>query len=371
MEPRQDSSSTSVMVLVIFALWCIFTGLGNPVNPSTACSGCATIGSNAPVSPSPHSTVSPQGGLTEDEIQFRTDLVKMKILEALNLEEPPNVTTPLPDIPYKFDEMSFQEKREDKRTSVVFLIGSKVSEGCEQTPESVCYRIQKEGKSECGIKSEKLWIFVQNSTVTWNNLLVFENHENGSIERIAKFNGNVTGWVPIKLHPWYWVGASEEKSRIFTFSYQHSSTGVIDQLVRTFEQHSPLIELATESCSSHNRQKRSVTTPRCARSRNPQCCLQEFTVNFTAIGWNWILVPRTVSANYCQGSCNAHILSDREENHRYIMYRSYGFYKNPNMLPCCVAVEKTSLHVIVFNSRNNSVEPKRIPGLSALGCECY
>lgn len=373
MGPRNDSSSSSAMVLVIFALWCIFTGLGNPTNPSTTCSGCGSIGSNAPVSPSssPYNTVSSQGGLSADEIEFRTNLVKMKILEALNMVEPPNVTTPLPDIPYTFDEMSFQEEKEDKMPSPVFLIGRKVSEGCAETPQSACYRFQKEGKTECDIKSEKLWIFVKNSNSSGNDLLVFENHTNGSVQPIAKLNGTVSGWVPIELHPLHWTGQLEDKSRTFAFSYDHSSADVINQLVGIFKHHTPLIEFTMDECSTHDRETRSVRRQRCGRTRDPQCCLQEFTVNFTAIGWNWILLPRTVSANYCQGTCNLHILSQLEKNHRAMMYHSSGFYGNPNMLPCCVAVEKSSLHVIVYNPRDNTAVPRRVPGLSASGCECY
>ena len=35
------------------------------------------------------------------------------------------------------------------------------------------------------------------------------------------------------------------------------------------------------------------------------CCMENFYVNFTAIGWDdWIIVPKGYAANHCTGSCS-------------------------------------------------------------------
>lgn len=243
-----------------------------------------------------------------------------------------------------------------------------MSNGCLWNQTALCFHFEDDGSKKCEIKSEKLWVYTH-ANIT-NDVIIYESYANDFMHRIAIDADKKDGWIFIELEP----RRGQITSRNFSFSlYQLNDTNTIDS-TEIFGKHTPLLEITTEKClENEHREKRSLITQRCGRShtRDSQCCLQQFEVNFTAIGWNnWIRAPPTFSANYCRGRCNYHVMAI-DYNHRNLMYLYSRHLGVAAMLPCCVPVNKTFLQAIVYHTSNQTLGSKVIPGISASACECF
>lgn len=330
------------------------------------CNGCQSTSS-----PSGNDNANNVDPITREEREFRTNLVKLKILKALGLESPPNVTSPISTIPQSFEDMSFEYAPKEQQPAL-FLIGRTVSDGCLWNQTACCFYFRNEESMKCGIKSETLWVYMQVNVT--NDIRIYENHSNGFMasHRIVRDKGKSDGWVAIDLQP----RLEQLMYRNFSFiSYLNDSDAMM-QCKDLFGKHTPLLAVSTEDCGeAPHRQARNTITESCPRTRSsgeePECCLQQFVVNFTTIGWNnWIRAPPTFSANYCRGKCNLRTMV-REYDHRNMMYL-YGSHLRMNrMLPCCVPVQRTFLQAIVYHSSNHSLGSKVISGISASACECF
>ncbi|KAL9951493.1 hypothetical protein ACROYT_G044161 [Oculina patagonica] len=63
----------------------------------------------------------------------------------------------------------------------------------------------------------------------------------------------------------------------------------------------PFLVIDLDKPRTLNRRKRSID---CPSGKAVECCRRQLYVNFTKIGWDWILYPEGFYANFCDGDCN-------------------------------------------------------------------
>ena len=97
------------------------------------------------------------------------------------------------------------------------------------------------------------------------------------------------------------------------------------------------------------------------------CSLKSWYVTFEELGWgDWIVTPRGVNANYCEGGCS---IDRNMTNHAFIkkVYRErYSRYNLPEAF--CVP---TRIHPMsILFSTNGTIFLKKMPEMKAEACGC-
>lgn len=109
------------------------------------------------------------------------------------------------------------------------------------------------------------------------------------------------------------------------------------------------------------RYKRSLTCDQ-VKSNKDACCLENFYVNFTAIGWDkWILYPAGYHANYCRGQCDL-------SHARY--YHSTLLSKYSNIISLCCSPKQMAPLRLLYIDEENKVHQKSIPDMVVESCDC-
>uniref|UniRef100_A0A0N4ZI53 TGF_BETA_2 domain-containing protein n=1 Tax=Parastrongyloides trichosuri TaxID=131310 RepID=A0A0N4ZI53_PARTI len=113
------------------------------------------------------------------------------------------------------------------------------------------------------------------------------------------------------------------------------------------------------------RTKRSEQTSRC-KTKVDGCCKRNLRINFDNIGWNFIVSPKEIVANYCEGKC-----------HPYGVYTSIGSalyaLHNSNLFDhksCCFPSVFNDLNISIFRE-GSIVETKVIKDILVKKCDCY
>ena len=119
-----------------------------------------------------------------------------------------------------------------------------------------------------------------------------------------------------------------------------------------------------------SRNKRSLSSEEGNTADNSEiepCSLKSWYVTFEELGWgDWIVTPRGVNANYCEGSCS---IDRNMTNHAFIkkVYRErYHRYDLPeaNCVP-------TRIHPMsILFSTNGTIFLKKMPEMKAEACGC-
>ena len=97
------------------------------------------------------------------------------------------------------------------------------------------------------------------------------------------------------------------------------------------------------------------------------CTLKPWYVTFEQLGWgDWIVTPRGINANYCEGSCS---IVRNMTNHAFIkkVYRDrYDRYDLPEAF--CVPTRIQPMSILF--STNGTIFLKRMPEMKAEACGC-
>lgn len=84
------------------------------------------------------------------------------------------------------------------------------------------------------------------------------------------------------------------------------------------------------------------------------CCLRELTINFRDdLGWDWVIAPKSIRMNYCQGLCPAIWPSRAMSTTLLNLLRQTNPTASPE--PCCVAHKVKPLTLLIFNGGKHAL----------------
>lgn len=97
------------------------------------------------------------------------------------------------------------------------------------------------------------------------------------------------------------------------------------------------------------------------------CCLRELTINFREdLGWSWIIAPRTIKTNYCQGLCPAIWPSATMSRSFLNRLRLTNPTSAPE--PCCVAKKVKPLTILI--AIKGKLYLNRLQDVIVDSCDC-
>nr|AAV84743.1 transforming growth factor beta-like protein 1 precursor [Strongyloides stercoralis] len=96
------------------------------------------------------------------------------------------------------------------------------------------------------------------------------------------------------------------------------------------------------------------------------CCIKKSNINFEEIGWNFIVSPKILQAQFCQGDCyhpdNNMLLSN--------VLSKFKHLQDIEHKSCCYPTEYIPLNVSIFKS-GLTIETRTLNNLMAKKCSCY
>ncbi|XP_013387783.1 inhibin beta B chain [Lingula anatina] len=98
------------------------------------------------------------------------------------------------------------------------------------------------------------------------------------------------------------------------------------------------------------------------------CCKKHLYVDFSELGWDWILAPPGYQANYCQGNCGLSPSPSRFIHHHSFVVRGYKS-KNAHITPCCSPKKMSTLSILYLNE-NGEIVQSDIPKMIIDECGC-
>ncbi|XP_077870135.1 bone morphogenetic protein 2-like [Saccoglossus kowalevskii] len=109
-----------------------------------------------------------------------------------------------------------------------------------------------------------------------------------------------------------------------------------------------------------------------------ECKLYHWTVSFQDLGWNWIIRPKTVAANYCAGRCPYILKATARYNNtnnsyvRNILRSRYRQRQSPRSIPPRASCVPTVLKPIsiLFRTPGNSIGLETMEDMQASMCGC-
>ena len=127
----------------------------------------------------------------------------------------------------------------------------------------------------------------------------------------------------------------------------------------------PFLTLSKSSLVKSRKRRSSM---QCHETRNSECCLDTFVVNFKEIGWSdWILAPESYDAKTCKGECKD--LSKQFLKQHTIMVNQYGKQTATPVRHCCSPTKFKPLSLL-YRNNDNVVIKATLNQLVADECQC-
>ena len=124
------------------------------------------------------------------------------------------------------------------------------------------------------------------------------------------------------------------------------------QLISSRGRLRPFLVIEFEKSRKLNRKKRNAPID-CEGPRPTACCRQSFYVNFTKIGWDWIILPEGFHANFCEGSCESPI----SLLYGYSLILQEMNRKNLTPIPmCCTPSKMSALSILYFDYHEHIIK---------------
>uniref|UniRef100_UPI00358FA6C2 inhibin beta A chain-like n=1 Tax=Myxine glutinosa TaxID=7769 RepID=UPI00358FA6C2 len=104
------------------------------------------------------------------------------------------------------------------------------------------------------------------------------------------------------------------------------------------------------------------------------CCVEEFFVKFSKIGFDWIIKPEGFYANYCRGNCPTHLTGmpgTTASFHTAVLnkYRVQGIEPISSKPFCCIPTKLKPMSIIFYDEQQNVIK-KDIPDMVVEACGC-
>uniref|UniRef100_A0A8C4Q779 Inhibin subunit beta C n=1 Tax=Eptatretus burgeri TaxID=7764 RepID=A0A8C4Q779_EPTBU len=104
------------------------------------------------------------------------------------------------------------------------------------------------------------------------------------------------------------------------------------------------------------------------------CCVEEFFVKFSKIGFDWIIKPEGFFANYCRGNCPLHLTGmpgTAASFHTAVLnkYRVQGIEPMSSKPFCCIPTKLKAMSIIFYDEQQNVIK-NDIPDMVVEACGC-
>jgi len=117
--------------------------------------------------------------------------------------------------------------------------------------------------------------------------------------------------------------------------------------------------------SQHARRKRNNhhrgRFPFCNSNTTKSCCLKELLFNFAAVGWGFVIEPKSIYVNYCDGLClfGTNLTTSHSESLAEIHSSS----------PCCTPASYEPVSLLIRDEHGNH-SVIELPKMTAKSCRC-
>ena len=174
--------------------------------------------------------------------------------------------------------------------------------------------------------------------------------------RVKKEKKSGSGWIVVDvkniLQHWFNKTApyfnATERLHTLEISCQDCETEV-NHLISSRGRLRPLLVIDLEKPKTLSRRRRQ---PIDCGVRATECCRRSLTVNFTKIGWDWIIFPEEFNANYCEGSCAGQ--SSPSNTYSFILQELSRKSQNPvKVSMCCTPLKMSPLSLLHFDNDSN------------------
>ena len=103
--------------------------------------------------------------------------------------------------------------------------------------------------------------------------------------------------------------------------------------------------------------------------RESRCCIRALNVEFAKIGWRWVIHPKTLAVNYCEGDCPYSWGTIDYETSNFPLILDHYRVLNPMGAPepCCTGTMDGSVLVTLENAK---IKVKYVPDIKVKSCRC-
>ncbi|XP_059153035.1 growth/differentiation factor 8-like [Physella acuta] len=125
----------------------------------------------------------------------------------------------------------------------------------------------------------------------------------------------------------------------------------------------PWLEIKIHKSKGKRRQKRSDTLICGEHTSETRCCRYPLYVSFAEFGWEWIIAPTHVKADYCSGECRM-TMQDSTPNswiNQQVGRQTGG--------PCCAPTKMSALPLLYFNN-NMTIVYQILQNMKVEKCGC-
>ena len=177
--------------------------------------------------------------------------------------------------------------------------------------------------------------------------------------KVKKEQKSGSGWIVVDVKDivqhWFnktapYFNATERPVHALEISCQDCETET-SQLISSRGRLRPFLVIDLEKPKALSRKKRQS---RVCTSDTTECCRESLYVNFTEIGWDWIIFPKGFRADYCKGLCESEISR----------LRKYSFildHKNVKVdVACCTPTKMLNLSVLYRGDNGQFVRKNRV-----------
>lgn len=135
----------------------------------------------------------------------------------------------------------------------------------------------------------------------------------------------------------------------------------------------PFLEINTKEKRGINRNKRRVVSGDCQPDKLPStCCLQELTIDFEKLNWDFIIAPRKLNFGVCHGDCSLNIKRNIDFFSNQLRAAPFLGKLNPQKqkkISCCVPKTTSDITLLMIDDKA-AVRLLTLPDTKALSCHC-
>ena len=193
--------------------------------------------------------------------------------------------------------------------------------------------------------------------------------------RMKKEKKSGSGWIIVDIKDvvkhWFnktalQYNATDRAVRTLKISCKDCESD-ISRLISSRGRLRPFLVIDLQKPKSPNRKKRGMEH-KCTENQ-VDCCWRSLYINFTKIGWDWILMPKGFDARFCSGRCS----NDRLSNYGAVLRKFIS--KNPqrSISPpmCCTPTKMSTLSMLYFDADDSEqIVKKDAPNMKVESCGC-
>ncbi|XP_053327836.1 growth/differentiation factor 8-like [Spea bombifrons] len=320
----------------------------------------------------------------------RLEAIKLQILSKLRMEKPPDISKeaikqilprapPLQDLIDRYDvqrdessDGSLEDDDYHATTETVIIMPTEPDFLIEMTEKPKCCYFKFSSKIQINkIAKAQLWVHLKPvqkpTTVVVQILRLIKPLKDGTRHtgiRALKLEMNPGSgtWqsIDVKTVLQNWLRQPESNLGIEIkatdgngqdFAVTHNEDGLI-----------PFMEI--KITDTPKRYKRDSCLDCDEFSTETMCCRYPLTVDFEAIGWDWVIAPKKYKANYCSGECQLQFLQKLPHTHVVQQANPKGTFG-----PCCSPTKMSSINMLYFNDESEVIQGN-IPGMVVDRCGC-